>query len=42
MAEQMTDLGNIVLQLENYFFVKGSLPLESVSAVSMDEGESAK
>jgi len=42
MAEKMTDLGNMVLELEDYFFVKGSLPMESVSAVNMNEGASAK
>jgi len=42
MAEQMTSLGKIILEIEGYFFVKGSLPMDSVSAVNMHEGASAK
>jgi len=42
MAVEMTDVSKMVLEIESYFFVKGSLPMESVSAVNMHEGASAK
>jgi hypothetical protein len=29
MAVEITDLGSMILEIEDYFFVKGSLPMES-------------